>query len=119
MRTFYTERDIVDMHRAGVTEIEVSDDIILTDLAREKANDLGLSLKTVDFAGPPLPATPAPAPAPSTSSPASQQAPLSDEEIVARVKARVIARLGTTEYNDLLSQIIPQVLARLTKEKDE
>ena len=35
-------------------------------------------------------------------------------ELVALVKARVIARLGTEQHNALLDQIIPQVLARIT-----
>ena len=34
-------------------------------------------------------------------------------ELVSRIKAAVIARLGTTEYNGLLEQVIPLVLARL------
>jgi outer membrane biosynthesis protein TonB len=48
MKTIYTERDIVDMHAAGVTEIEIDDDVVLTDLAREKAIVLGLHMTRVE-----------------------------------------------------------------------
>jgi acetaldehyde dehydrogenase (acetylating) len=47
MRTFYTERDIEDKVQAGVSELEIYDDVVLTDLAREKAASLGLRLKPV------------------------------------------------------------------------
>ncbi len=36
-----------------------------------------------------------------------------DNNLVARVKAGVVAKLGTTAYNDLLDQVIPQVLAQV------
>ncbi|MBI1879462.1 MAG: hypothetical protein HYR94_14795 [Chloroflexi bacterium] len=127
MKTFYTERDIADMHAAGVTEIEIDDDVVLTDLAREKAIALGVKMKLVaQRSGQPvglprlaiapqmqLPpavvgsASPLPAP---TAPPASSEA-----DLVAQVKSAVIARLGTTVHNDLLDQVIPQVLARLRK----
>jgi hypothetical protein len=126
MKTFYTERDIADIHAAGVTEIEVDDDVVLTDLAREKAIALGMKMKLVEKRSgqpdglprlavapqiqlPPAvgPASPLPAP---TVSPAA-----SDVDIAAQVKAAVIARLGTTAHNDLLDQVIPQVLARLRR----
>ncbi|MFQ5614597.1 MAG: hypothetical protein ACE5H9_20945 [Anaerolineae bacterium] len=106
MKTFYTERDIVDLHAAGVTELLVDDEVVLTDLAREKAAKLGLQLKPVQkperspASGPALPA-------------AAQPAPGREADLASRIKAAVIARLGTTEHDDLLDKIIPQVLARL------
>lgn len=104
MKTFYTERDIVDLHQSGVTEIALDDNVVLTDLAQEKAIDLGLRLKT----GAPAAA----APPPVSAGPAGKP-PLSQPEVIAHIKAGVIAKLGTTEYNDLLDQVIPQILARL------
>lgn len=126
MKTFYTERDISDMHAAGITEIEIDDDVVLTDLARDRAIALGLKMKLVSqrsgqpdslprlavagkiqlpaaMVGPssPLPPPPPPPPAPA--------------DLAAQVKSAVIARLGTTAHNDLLDQVIPQVLARLGK----
>ena len=109
------------MVASGVTELELDDDIVLTDVAREKAGALGLQLKQADRhqqqterilknLGAQLTNTPA-----STLPQGSATETMStvDNELVAQVKAGVIARLGTTEYNGLLDQIIPQVLAQL------
>jgi hypothetical protein len=130
MKTFYTERDIADMHAAGVTEIEIDDDVVLTDLAREKAITLGLKMKLVaQRSGQPAglprlavaphmqlpPAVNGPAASPARPAPAAAPSPSAEVDLVAQVKAAVIARLGTTAHNDLLDQIIPQVLARLTQ----
>ena len=136
MKTFYTERDIEDMRAAGVVEIEVDDDVVLTDLAREKAIVLGLHMKRVEKRSgqpaapgmprlavapqmqlPPAvvnssaPSPPAPTP-PFPPAPATGSADASSE-LIERVKSGVIAKIGTTDYNGLLDQIIPQVLARL------
>jgi|SRR5688500_8566182 len=103
MKIFYTERDIEDMHRSGLTWLEVHDDVVLTDLAREKAVSLGIALVAPGQASssPPPPSASPPTP------------PANPSDLVGRIKANVIARLGTNDYNDLIDQIIPQVLARL------
>ena len=104
MKTFYTERDIVDMHKAGVTRIAMNDDVVLTALAYDKAQELGISLDTVESIAPFSPINPADN--------------LSEADLVAHIKARVIAKLGTDEFNGLLDQIIPQVLARLNTQSN-
>lgn len=45
MKTFYTSRDIEDMVAKGVTELEVADNIRLTDEAEDCAARLGLKLR--------------------------------------------------------------------------
>lgn len=127
MKTFYTERDITDMHVRGVTEIEVDDNVVLTDLAREKAITLGVKMKLVSQrsgqpnALPRLAVAPQMQLPPAVNGPTSQPAPAAapadagQPDVAAQVKSAVIARLGTTAHNDLLDQIIPQVLARLTQ----
>ncbi len=104
MKTFYTEQDIEEMAAQGLTQIVVTDDVVLTDLAREKAQDVGMSLTTGSVA----PSSPLPSP-----QKASTPQPMSNTDLVDHVKARVMARLGTAEYNDVLDQVIPQVLANL------
>jgi len=140
MKTFYTERDIDDLQAAGAVEIEVDDDVVLTDLARERALKMGLRVRRVkQRSGPPVKGLPpavaaaiparepvappaaSPPPAhpetmpPAAATTASQQAnaPASADETAKKIKAAVVARLGTDRYNDLLDEIIPQVLARL------
>ena len=47
-KIFYTERDIDDLHARGVTSIDVSDNVVLTDLARERMFKYGMMPKRVD-----------------------------------------------------------------------
>ena len=94
--------------------IEVHDDVVLTDVGREKAIALGMRLKTVKTESPPAvqpgrPRSAAAAPA----SPAASGTP--SAEMIGKVKAAVAARLGTHKYDDLLDGIIPQVIAQLNK----
>ena len=44
-KVFYTEKDIEDMVKRGVMSLEVDDNVVLTDLAYEKANRLGMQLR--------------------------------------------------------------------------
>jgi len=128
MKVFYTERDIETLSAQGVTEIEVDNDVVITDLAQDKARDLGIKMKKVAVrSGPPAPGglSRLAATSPSNLTPAmtrAQQSPPTpkspvvtnpDAELVAKVKAAVVARLGTTEHSDLLDRLIPILLARL------
>jgi hypothetical protein len=123
MKTFYTERDIEDMHTTGVSELELDDDVVLTDLARDKAIALGLTLKVVEKRSNQSNSSPRLAVAPQMQLPSAVAGPASplpaaassEADLVAQVKSAVIARLGTNAHNDLLDQVIPQVLARLRR----
>ncbi len=137
MKTFYTVRDIEDMHAAGVVDIQTHDDVVLTDVAREKAIALGMHLISVEQAedrrqGPGMPRmavvsknkTPSAAvgalpkrPLSSPTSPSLPQATTAaaTADRVKQIKTAVVARLGTDRYNDLLDKIIPQVMSQLKK----
>ena len=43
-KEFYTEKDIEDLVKRGIFSLEVNDNVVLTDLAYEKANKLGIRL---------------------------------------------------------------------------
>ncbi len=43
-KEFYTERDIEDMWKRGTTSLRVDDNVVLTELAYEKAGRLGMQL---------------------------------------------------------------------------
>lgn len=43
-KTFYTDHDIEDMVRRGIQSLTVTDNVVITDLAYEKAKRLGMSL---------------------------------------------------------------------------
>ena len=96
-KEFYTERDIEDMVKRGILSLEINDNVVLTDLAYEKANRLGMQLVRDKPDNPPAaPVRPyiaqqqsrpdaraEPAPASSYSSP-PQQAPLADLKVFRR-----------------------------------
>ena len=89
-KTFYTERDIIDLAGRGVTTLEVNDDVVLTDLARDEALKRGIRL--------------------------TRSGPVHPEgngnaELVHRVKAAVIARLGDQVDAKLLDAVVTKVVA--------
>ena len=43
-KTFYTERDIEDLFAIGQTSLQLNDDVVITDLGRERANQIGFKL---------------------------------------------------------------------------
>ena len=46
MKEFYTEKDIEDMAARGVMSLQLTDNVVLTDLAYERAKSLGVALVT-------------------------------------------------------------------------
>jgi hypothetical protein len=72
-KTFYTERDIADLADRGITSVEVNDDVVLTELARDMARTRGVKLVKASAANP---------------------ADDPQAELIHRVKAAVLARLG-------------------------
>ncbi|MEK6220718.1 MAG: hypothetical protein N2D54_00540 [Chloroflexota bacterium] len=112
-KTFYTERDIEDFHSRGVSSIDVNDDIVITDLARERARKLGVDLVREKKAGSGAASTPAPAavnPAPSKISPPNVKSPTSNAELQRKVHQAVMAKLGDAVDPKLLETIISRVL---------
>lgn len=91
-KTFYTERDIQDLVARGITSLEVNDDVVLTDLARDEALQRGLRLVP--------------------SKPAHSAPPAHDEtdELIHRVKAAVLARLGDQVDGAVLDSVVTRVV---------
>jgi hypothetical protein len=91
-KTFYTERDIQDLVARGVTSLEVNDDVVLTDLARDEALKHGLRLEK--------------------SKPAASAPALDDtDELIHRVKAAVLARLGEQVDAAMLDSVVKRVMS--------
>jgi len=118
-KEFYTERDIEDMVQRGERSIIVHDDVVLTDLAYEKARRLGVELVQQDEAPPAAPVRPYinkvkvnPAPSkPAPSQPLMRSSKL--EMIRAKVKTAVSERLGGQVTDALLDRVIDRVAAEL------
>jgi hypothetical protein len=114
-KEFYTERDIEDMFKRGVMSLNMSENVVLTELAYEKANRLGLQLLRSQPDNPPsAPVRPYLAqknmvttvPAVVTSVPIESK----DKDVQSRVREAVLARMGTQVDPELLDVIIQRVL---------
>lgn len=125
-KTFYTEYDIEDLFKRGVMSLEVNDNVVLTDLAYEKARRLGMTLLQEKAENPPAaPVRPyivknqPQSQPPSTAAakafsayPVSAHSPrLDSEDLRQRIRDAVAARLGTQVDPKLLDVIITRVLA--------
>lgn len=115
-KIFYTERDIEDLAKQGVTSITVTDDVVVTDAAREKAPRVGIALVTERKAA----QTPAPpaqqAPPTPASKPFTQPDPAARESTVdleTRVYSAVKAKLNGQVDDALLRTIVKRVLKSL------
>lgn len=128
-KKFYTEKDIEELVHSGVKSLEVCDDVVLTELAYERAKRLGLQLITDHADNPPAapvrpylseknPVQAKPVTA-SVSSAASQPAltpTISQREkgngsdIETRIRSAVIAKLGNQVDAKLLDNIIQRVV---------
>lgn len=114
-KTFYTERDIEDLARRGVTSVSITEDVVLTELAREKAERLGVTLvREHDPYGsalpPSAPVRPYIANPPRTGSAPKPGAPPNKVDLREKVRQAVIARLGNDVDRALLETIITRVL---------
>ena len=114
-KEFYTERDIEDMFKRGVMSLNISENVVLTELAYEKANRLGLQLLRSQPDNPPsAPVRPylaqknAVTVAPSVMASVSPEP--KDKDVQSRVRDAVIARMGTQVDPELLDVIIQRVL---------
>lgn len=116
-KEFYTEKDIEDLVRRGVMSLQLSENVVLTELAYEKAGRLGIKLLSDK------PETPPAAPVRpyiSQQPPQSGALPVSNSTASAapaaadlhqKVRAAVLARLGNKVDPKLLDVIIQRVLA--------
>jgi len=116
-KTFYTDRDIQDLFTQGVTSLVVNDDVVVTDLGRERAMKLGFELiREAEKAGPPsAPVRPyitkQPSPTGSVAMSAKQQTPTNTKaDLEKRVFDAVVAKVGGSVDPKLLETIIKRVL---------
>ncbi|MGD8456185.1 MAG: hypothetical protein PVF83_07365 [Anaerolineales bacterium] len=113
-KTFYTDRDIQDLFERGVTSLVVNDDIVVTDLGRERAMKLGFELvreRDQPQAAPVRPyITKEVSPSAAPAKPSQPQAAPNQDDLKTRVHQAVVARLGDSVDSKLLETIISRVL---------
>jgi len=108
-KTFITERDIDDMKARGVTSVDVNDNVVMTDLAVERAMKHGIKIKRTEMS-----ALPKAVFSPSVNLVAAfprETTSSSDAEIIQKVKALVMARLDGQVDAALLDAVIARVVA--------
>ena len=101
-KTIYTERDVEDLARRGVKEIAMTDEVYLTDSAHERAEKLGVTLRTVAAA--PVAARPDHLPV------VPQE---NAEQVVSQVKAAVMAKLGPGVDAAVIERIVRRVVSQM------
>jgi len=113
-KQFYTERDIEDMAARGEFSLAVGDDVVLTELAFEKAQQLGVKLVQPHQLPPTAPVRPylsEPITPTSSGQASTAKVPLADDESLRqRIRTAVKAKLGNTIDSNLLESIITRVL---------
>jgi hypothetical protein len=113
-KEFYTERDIEDMVKRGEKSLIVNENVVLTELACEKANRLGMILVRSQPDNPPsAPVRPyiaqkkGPVVPPQIPGIAAEQA---EKNLQVRIHEAVISRMGNQVDPELLDVIIQRVL---------
>jgi len=108
-KTFITERDIDDMKTQGLTSFDVTDNIVLTDLAVERAVRHGIKLKRAELSAPPKASY-----SQSVNLVAAfPRATVSDAEIIQKVKTMVLAKLDGQVDAALLDAVIARVVSAM------
>jgi hypothetical protein len=130
VKKFYTEKDIDELFKSGVTSLRVDDNVALTDLAYEKARQLGLQLLSdgaqlpsaanvpvrpyLSDASPKVAAPPRATPkvdsATPTSTPSAPPQTERESDVSQRIRSAVLARLGNQVDAKLLDVIIQRVV---------
>lgn len=122
-KEFYTEKDIEDLFQRGVRSLQITENIVLTELAYEKAKRLDFQLITDRADNPPAapvrpyvsdqqPHRPVETIRSTASVEDSQPKAVShsSNEIEQRIRSAVIARLGNQVDAKLLDTIIHRVV---------
>ena len=120
-KKFFTDTDIEELYRKGIKSLQMNDDVVLTDLAYEKAKRLDIQLVYAHADVPPAaPVRPyladinplQPKPVTATTSQASPQPKptQSSGDIESRIRSAVIAKLGNQVDAKLLDNIIHRVV---------
>ena len=127
-KEFYTEKDVEDMFRGGILSLAVDDNVVLTELAYERAGSLGMKLLRDKPEHPPsapvrpyISKTPESRPATPVAAPVTAPLPLhggsppdcraEKVSLQQRIREAVVARLGSKVDANLLDVIIRRVLS--------
>jgi len=109
-KIFYTERDVDDLKARGVTSIDVTDNVVITDLALERAMKYEMKINRLEQQAPKSSYSPSV----NIYAAYQREAPresASDMELKQKIKSAVLARLNGQVDAVLLDAVITRVLA--------
>ncbi len=113
-KQFFTERDIEDLARRGEMSLRVTDDVVLTELAYERAEKLGVKLLQSHDTPPAAPIRPyisqVTGSAASPCQKCGKENYTDEEDLRQRIRDAVKAKLGNQVDSALLETIITRVL---------
>jgi len=111
-KTIYTERDIEEMVQRGEYTLTVCENIVLTELAFEKAERLGVKLIQPHQTPPSAPIRPylSEETKPPSSQAAQEPAAADNSDLRQRIRSAVKTKLGEQIDDTLLDTIITRVL---------
>jgi hypothetical protein len=108
-KIFYTERDIDDMKARGITSIDVTDNVVLTDLALERAMRYEMKINRSKQSAPQATYSPSVNLAASTVH-TTVTRNSDNAELRQRIKTAVLAKLDGQVDGALLDAVITRVL---------
>ena len=109
-KIFYTERDIDDLKARGIDSIDVTDNVVMTDLAVERAMKHGMKINRRELSSPQATYSPSV----NTYAAYPREAPRAsalDSELKQKIKSAVLAKLNGQVDERLLDAVITRVLA--------
>jgi hypothetical protein len=125
-KEFYTEKDIEDLFQSGIKSLQITENVVLTELAYEKARRLDFQLITDRVDNPPaapvrpylseaptgqaIHAKPIPAPVSPVATTLPNSTPSNTGDVEKRIRSAVLARLGDQVDARLLDSIIHRVV---------
>ena len=109
-KIFYTERDIDDMKARGVTSLDITDNVVITDLALERAMKYEMKINRAAASSAPK-ATFSGSVNLVAAYPREANVSSADAELKAKIKSLVLAKLEGQVDAALLDAVITRVLA--------
>jgi hypothetical protein len=110
-KIFYTERDIDDMKARGMTSIDVTENVVMTDLALERAMRYEMKINRMELSAPKATYSPSVNLTASTvHTTVTRNSDHADEELRQRIKTAVLAKLDGQVDSALLDAVITRVL---------
>lgn len=109
-KIFYTERDVDDMKARGLTSIDVTDNVVLTDLALERAMKYEMKINRGEQSAPKATYSPSV----NTYAAYQREAPresASDAELKQCIRSAVLAKLDGQVDSALLDAVIARVVS--------